>query len=386
MSGQILEQGLITLSILSAIISVGLGIAFLLAARRLGVLSADIESTGSGPVVNVIVPARNEERDLERAVRSILAQQCVQVRVVVVNDQSTDRTREIADSLASADDRVAVIHDPRLAEGWLGKTNAMQHGLLASTAQYIVFTDADVIHASRCFASALGEMRKQQIDFLSLCPTFEFESFWENALLPHVLIAGTVQFLLQNVNDSRSPNAAAAGALMITRHDVLDRVGGLESIKSEILDDIALAKSLKQQGFETRMWLAPDLLSVRLFKGNHDAFWGLTKNILGAVDHLWMAAPAMFLPIFVYWVPIATCVLGALRAEPGMIVAGVAPYIIQVALLLLIVRMCRIRWIKALCFPLAAAPVMCCFLKALYYRYVSGAVAWRGRVIPLDGS
>jgi len=379
------EQGLITLSVVSAVMSLGLGIGFWITLRRLGTLSAGSETGGASPVIDVIMPARNEESDLESAVASILAQRSVEVRIVVVNDHSTDRTREIAEALAAGNDRVTVIHDPPLADGWLGKTNAMRNGLATTTAQTIVFTDADVIHSPQCFASAFREMRKQRVDFLSLCPSLEFESFWENALLPHAFIAGTVQFAVQGVNDAHSPKAAAAGAFIMTRRDVLESAGGLDGIKSEILDDVALAIQVKQGRFETRLWLAPDLLCVRLFKGNGDAFWGLTKNILGAVDHVWMAVPAMLLPVFVYWIPIAAVILGVLRDHPIMSAVGFVAYGIQACLLLLVVRMCRIRWGKALCFPLAALPVICCMGKALYLRWIRGAVAWRGRVIPLGG-
>jgi glycosyltransferase involved in cell wall biosynthesis len=377
------DEVLISLSLLAAVLSLALGVGFRHTVRRLGTLSAAPGSDEEHPVVDVVMPARNEEFDLEKAVLSVLAQQSVAIRVIIVNDHSTDGTRQIADSLAARDSRVTVIHDPRLVDGWLGKTNALQHGLAASTAPYVVFADADVIHEPQCFVTALAELRKRQIDFLSLCPRFEFESFWENVILPHAFIAGTLQFAVQNVNNDESPNAAAAGAFMLTRRDVLQRVGELERIKAEVLDDVALARLIKHSGFRTRITFAPELLRVRLFKGNHDAFWGLTKNILTALDHLWLAVPAMFLPVFIYWVPIATVVLGIVRPNNIMIAAGMSAYVIQAGLLLLLLRFCRFRSAKALFFPLAAIPVMCCIGKALYHRWATGAVAWRGRVLPL---
>jgi hypothetical protein len=173
---------------------------------------------------------------------------------------------------------------------------------------------------------------------------------------------------------------------MLTRRDVLNHVGGLEQIKSEVLDDVALAKLIKRSGFRARITFAPDLLRVRLFKGNHDAFWGFTKNILAALDYVWMAVPAMFLPVLIYWVPIATVGLGIARQNAVMIAAGMSAYVIQVGLLLLLFRFCRLQFAKALFFPLAAIPVMCCIGKALYHRWATGAVAWRGRVIPLSSA
>lgn len=94
-----------------------------------------------------------------------------------------------------------------------------------------------------------------------------------------------------------------------------------------------------------------------------------------------MAVPVMFLPLIVYWVPIAAAVVGVLKGAPAMFAAGISAYVTQAALLLLVVPMCRMRCGKALCFPLIAVPVFSCFVNALYYRCVRGGVSWRGRMV-----
>jgi hypothetical protein len=375
------DQSLVIISLAWAVISVALGVAFLATLRQLGTLTAVKQPSESQPTVSVVVPARNEERDLATALRSLLAQEGVQTQIIVVNDHSSDRTGEIADSIAESDGRITVIHNPPLVPGWLGKANAMEQGAKLATGEFVVLTDADVIHQPLCFASAIAEFERKQLDLLSLCPTFEAESFWENVLLPHVMIAGIVQFFRHPVNESKSADGAAAGAFILMRRQLLDRMGGLACVKSEFLDDVALARAVKRQGFDTRFKLAPGLLKVRLFKGNRDAFWGLTKNILGAVEQIWMAVPAMFLPLVVYWVPLLAVFVGLLEAKPLLVASGGLAYAVQLALLIPASRICKIRWPKAIFFPLAAVPVLCCFTKALYHRLISGSVAWRGRVI-----
>ena len=377
------EQGLVALSIASAGISVVLGTLCWRSINRLG--SLIIAKPQENQPIDVIVPARNEERDLQSALRSILAQENVELRLFVINDHSNDRTGEIADSVAASDDRVHVIHNPPLNPGWFGKVNAMQHALSLSSAPIVLFADADVIHSPPCFASALAEMQRDNVDFLSLAPRFDFESFWENVLLPHAFVAGAVQFLFHDVNDNRTDNAAAAGAFMMTRREVLDQIGGLNDIKSEMIDDIELAKRVKREGFETRLMFAQEFVKVRLFKGNRDAFWGLTKNILGVINRVWMAVPMMILPVFFYWVPLATFVLGIARRDPLMMAAGFSAYLVQAVLVLLSGRICRLRLLKAMFFPLAVFPVAACIARALYHRWISGSVAWRGRVISAAG-
>ncbi len=252
------EPCLINLSFLSAVMSAGLGIVFWMTLKQLGTLDADSQIRSAEPTISVIVPARNEQLDLASAVRSILAQQDVRLQVILVNDHSSDDTGAIADSLARSDDRVTVIHDPPLRDGWLGKTNAMQTGISLATGALTVFTDADVIHHPCCFAVAVAMLEEKKLDLLSLCPTFECKSFWENVLLPHCFIAGTVQFCLQSVNDPRSSNGAAAGAFILVRREMVDRIDGMQSVRSEFLDDVALARSVKRHGGEARFQLAPN--------------------------------------------------------------------------------------------------------------------------------
>ncbi|TWT83994.1 4,4'-diaponeurosporenoate glycosyltransferase [Planctomycetes bacterium CA13] len=316
------------------------------------------------------------------AAESILGQQLpVPMRVVIVNDHSSDQTPVIADSLADGDQRVSVIHDPPMRDGWFGKANAMQHGLDATSESVVVFTDADVLHCSHCFSAAVSEMDSTDADFLSLFPYVHLESFWENALIPHLMIVGMVCFLSKSINDPKSNSAVAAGAFIMTRRRVLNRVNGLEGIKRESIDDVMLARHIKQHGFVTEFCFAPECMSVRLFKSNHDAFWGFTKNILGALDRVTMALPLMFLPLVVYGVPILTFVLGCQARNTWMMATGLGAYLTQACLLLPAARLSRIQWAKAICFPAAAIPVFCCFAKALYHHYLHGGVYWRGRVL-----
>ncbi|HEY4259458.1 MAG TPA: glycosyltransferase family 2 protein, partial [Schlesneria sp.] len=376
-----LTESLTIVSVVSAVISAAMGVMFWLTVRRIGALHAISQVEGTGPTVSVIVPARNEQADLAAALRSICDQEGVQLQVIVVNDHSSDQTGAIADSFAESDQRVIVIHNPPLAAGWLGKANAMETAFRQATGEFLVFADADVIHDRRCFISALTEFQRHPTGMLSLLPKVIMESFWENALLPHAVMAATVQFCAPGVNNPDSPHAAAAGAFMLVRRETVEQLHGLDCIKSDYLDDVALAKAVKRIGHDSRVILAPDLVKVRLFKGNRDAFWGFTKNILMAVSNIWVAIPTMFLPIFVYWLPLVCLALGTVSLNWTMIAAGGSAYLIQACLLFPARKLCQFRWGKALFFPFNALPVLCCFTMALYYRLSRGSVAWRGRVV-----
>ncbi len=370
---------ILTLAITLLSVLIGLGfIRTLYIAKSL----SPIEYVDSDlPQVDVIVPARNEQDDIENAVRSILAQQDVDVQITVINDHSTDQTAAIVDAIAESDSRVRVIHDPPLVDGWFGKANAMQHAYQTTDRPHVIFADADVIHSPRCFITALHYMQQQQCDFLSLFPNVHLVSFWENAIVPHLMVFGLVTFLNPSLDDPDSPHAVAAGAFMLTRRSVLDKIGGLACVRNEALDDVMLARSIKANGFATKIALAPELLSVRLFKSNQDAFWGFSKNILGAVSHIAFAFPAIVVPLVVYWIPISVLLIGIYRHDWWWIACGLSAYVSQAAILILASRLAQMHPLKALAFPFSAIPIGCCFARAIFHHFISDGVVWRGRVI-----
>ncbi|MDG2383141.1 MAG: glycosyltransferase family 2 protein [Pirellulaceae bacterium] len=373
------------ISIVITLVTLSVGVCFIVTVRTLPRLGVD-DNRADSPELTVIVPARNEEQDLKAAVESILAQQDILLNVVIVNDHSVDATGKIADQLARGDSRVRVVHNPPLTDGWFGKTNAMQQGVQGSTSPIFVFCDADVKHHPRCFITAWHHLQQNRIDLLSLCPLWVFHSFWENSLLPQCMVAGTVQLMPPSVNDPKSSRAVAAGAFIMIRRATFDAIGGFESVRNEMLDDVEFARSTKRSGHAVRFALAPALLQVRLFKSNRGAFWGLTKNVLAIVNPKWLALPTMFLPIVFYSIPFACLFLGVWNQELKLALLGIVTYATQLWITWLSTTVCQVRWSRAIFFPTAALPIFCCYTAALYYWWFDDAVAWRGRVLKRNAS
>ena len=147
-------------------------------------------------------------------------------------------------------------------------------------------------------------------------------SLCENIILPS-LVGGIAMFATPGIEDPGSPDALAAGAFLMVRSRVFHDLGGFEPIKHEMLDDVALARLFKRNGFRVGFRLAPEFLSVRLYKGNRHAFWGMTKNILeGLGGRLWLAPAVVLLPVFVFWTPLYCAVAGAVEGDPLLVAAG----------------------------------------------------------------
>lgn len=369
------------LGLSTALITVVVLVSFHAVLRRMSWRAPSPDSIGCAMALTVIIPARNEEKDLERALRSVLAQEGIALEVIVVNDHSTDRTGAIAEAIAAADSRVTVIHNPELPPGWLGKCNAMQQAAARVTSDLLLFTDADIVYQPGCFVRAVTELLRERLDFLSLFPGMEFVSLWENIMLP-TLVGGLCELVTPGVNDPQSREAMGAGAFLLVRSQAFRAAGGFEPIKHKMADDVALARLLKRSGCRTAFHGAPEWLSVQLYKGNHHAFWGMTKNILiGLEGRLWLAPLVFMLPIFVYWTPIFCFGAGVVEANAALVLTAAATYGIQYLVFWSGRRLLHFHHVKVLLFPLVVAPVSCCLARALYLHFCKGAVHWRGRTI-----
>jgi glycosyltransferase involved in cell wall biosynthesis len=378
-------QTLLLLSTLVAVLSIGIFVLFEIAVARTGKVRPlnDNEIDGVPSKVSVVIPARNEEEDIEEALRSVLGQEGVELHVIVVNDHSTDQTGAILRRLAVEDPRITVVDNPALEAGWLGKPNAMNHGVAIASDALILFTDADVIHCRTSFATGIGILQKQGHDFLSFTPRIDCESFWENVCVPLPLVPFTAQ-CLKGANNPKSADAWAAGAFMLIKADVLRDIGGIASIKSAILDDTELARVVKRSGRRVGYHLGPNLMHVRMFKSNSHAFWGPTKNVIALMfGHPWMALPAIGLPVLFFWLPIAAVFVGLWMNDMRLFAVGAFQPLADLWGLVRIRPFCKFRWAKAIFFPLIVIPSTCILAKAFYEQHIRRQHVWRDRAIDL---
>ena len=359
----------------------GVTLKCIVAQKRIDWLAPSSATIDGISKISVIIPARNEDKDLAASLDSVLKQDGVELEVIVVNDHSSDRTGEIIDEVSQSDPRLKAIHNPPLTPGWLGKCNAMQHGAALATGDFFLFTDADIIHARDCFATVLYTMQQDNLDFISLFPLFDNQSFWENINIPIYFFGLAKLLATPGLNDPNSSNAVASGALMLIKAEVFKDIGGFNDVKAEMLDDVGLARLLKKQNYRVGYRLAPDCLQVRLFKSNRDAFWGTTKNILVAVeDHIWLAIPLIILAIFQNWAPLVAIAVGVIKANGLLIIFGAGSYGIQYLSFFFVRRLMHFRALKALFYPLVVVVATCCMIRALVY-HMRGAILWRGRKI-----
>lgn len=233
------------------------------------------ETITSLPQVSVIVPARNEEVSLGACLESLVPQIGVSFEIIVVDDHSTDRTREIAASFAG----VRVVEADPLPPGWTGKNNAVATGARAARGQWLLFTDADTIHLPGSLARALKEAQENGAELLSYSPQQIAVTFWEMAVLPVVFAELARQYSPSKVSDPASPIAAANGQYILVTRAAYNAVGGHAAIAQDILEDVALARAVKNSGRKIRFRYAADAVRTRMYRNYRQLRDGWTKNL-----------------------------------------------------------------------------------------------------------
>ena len=236
------------------------------------------------PRVSIIVPARNEEHNIQRCVTSLLEQDYPDYEVIVVDDASTDETPRLLDEMARAHPHGAKLRVLRLSElpdGWAGKPHALHAGVQEARGELLLFTDADTWHAPQALRAAVTRAEERQLDLLSLNSGQELPSFWEKAMMPMAVLGISMQYPINQVNDPRSPIALANGQYILLRRAVYEQLGGYArpELRATLLDDRDLAMLVKKHGYALEMADGRNLVRVRMYRSLRATWRGWRKNV-----------------------------------------------------------------------------------------------------------
>lgn len=348
--------------------------------------------------VSIIVPARNEERNIRRNVTSLLEQDFTgDYEVIVVDDASTDATPRILDEIASTHphaERLYVLRLRDLPPGWVGKPHALHAGAQEAQGDWLLFTDADTWHAPNALRTAYETALSEGLDMLSLGTAQELPGFWDKVLMPMAYLGISMQYPIRQVNNPRSPLALANGQFILLRRSVYDLIGGYArpDLRATLLDDRDLARVVKENGFRLRLLDGRDLVRVRMYEGLAEAWRGWRKNVfLGSRGGIGFALLQLFgLPIttiFPFLLPLLA--LLAWRRGSRQKQQAVTPVEITAAATLGLAPLLAYRawvnknmgvpWYYAFTHPLAGA-VFAGILGQSTWRVLTGkGVDWRGR-------
>jgi chlorobactene glucosyltransferase len=239
------------------------------------------EPPPNAPLVSIVIPARNEARNIRRCAASALASDYPRLEVIVVDDHSTDDTAAIAGQLAASDPRLRVITPPALPDGWFGKQWACAAGADTARGELLGFMDADTWQAPDLVTRIVNAMRRRGSDLLSVAGMQELGSFWERMIQPQIFAIILQRFGgTELVNGSRSASQKIAnGQCIWVRRDAYDALNGHAAVKHEVAEDVALAQHWFRAGRTVTLVLGLSQLSTRMYTSLRELVDGWGKNI-----------------------------------------------------------------------------------------------------------
>lgn len=332
------------------------------------------------PSLTVIVPACNEAPHIAACLHSLLQQDYPNLHILAVNDRSTDATGTIIDTIAAQHpDKIRSIHITQLPSGWLGKTHALALAARQAPADFLLFTDADVIFRPDALRRSLAYAVASQADHLVTVPTTIIRRWDEAAVLGFFQIFGLwITRPWKIANPHAKHDAIGIGAFNLIRRSAYLQIGGFEAQRMDIVEDIILGRRIKQAGLAQRIAFGRELVSVHWAPGALGLVEVMTKNIFSVFRfHVaLLLAACLWLTIFCA-VP-AFCLVYAPTRLPAALTLTAITFGFH-----LMSRISGISTWNALLSPLAAILFIYALLRSMYFTLKQGGVIWRGTFYPL---
>ncbi len=339
------------------------------------------------PLVSVVIPARNEVRNIERCLRSVLSTTYPALEVVVVDDQSTDGTGDLARSIAATDNRVRIIDNSPLPGGWFGKQWACQTGALEAKGELICFADADTWHSRDLMTRSVNAIQRRGADLFSIAGSQDLGSFWERLVQPQIFsILLTRYGGTECVSESkRVEDKIANGQCLFVRRDVYEKLGCHELVRAHVADDMMMAQRYFAAGRNVVIEAGTSQLHTRMYTSLSELIHGWGKNVFaGGRESVPMGALGRFMfplllilpPLLTIVPPVTLAVALALDLSLPVIVWSAVTTGAALIWFAVVYAIHRVPVAYALINPIGAIILLYIFLRAIAR---GRRVAWKGR-------
>lgn len=338
---------------------------------------------GSPPLVSTIVPARNEERNIERCAKGLIRQDYPRLELVFVDDDSSDATPNILASYAQQDQRVKVVHTgSSKPEGWNGKQWACHSGTMAATGDWLCFMDADTYAEPYLLKRTVAFALARRIDMLTLQPWYEMRGLWERIVLPAGLMPLLLIFPPGRINSPRDTVSIANGQFILIRRAVYDALGGHAGIRDQIMDDYWLATNVKRAGYRLFVANGADVMRVRMYANLAEIWTGLRKNSVEVCGGWRLTTLSLIVNLLINVMPVALLLWAVISSR------WTAALIMGTTVLFQViyygsVRMAGFRlppW-SGVTYPFGGLIVTAILLDSMFHRITGRDIKWKGRSV-----
>jgi glycosyltransferase involved in cell wall biosynthesis len=338
------------------------------------------------PSLTIVVPARNEEAEIEPALRSLLQLNYPQYEVVAINDRSTDQTGEIMERLAAeptSQGRLRVVHVKDLPAGWLGKVHAMWTGAQQAGLQshpqfkpdWILFTDADCVFAADSVRRAMHYTLNTNTDHLVLFPTAHMKRLGERMMISFPQVMSNFAMRPWKIRDPKARDHVGVGAFNLVRRTTYEAIGTYEKLRLEVVDDVKLGEAIKKSGLRQDVVFGPGLVTLRWAVGAAGVVSNLEKNLFAFLQfRIALVLAVCAVTSFFCIGPFAGLLFAAGWAR--------APFAVAVAMIAIAYsytgRYMASSPLLFLTCPVAAIVFAYATLQSAFTALRDGAITWRG--------
>ena len=337
------------------------------------------------PFVSILVPARNEERNIEKCINSLLQQDYPNYEIIVLDDESEDRTWEILSRLAQGNDRLHLLKGKPLPEGWIGKCWACHQLSEKARGEFLLLVDADTFHQPSMLRSVMDAAHFYQADLISGLPHEKIETFSEVLTIP--LISWGILAAIPLPLAFALPHPALSitiGQLLLFKRESYERINGHIAVKDHVCEDMALGRLIKAKGFRWRLVDAGDVTECRMYTNLSEAVNGLSKTIFGALNFRVLLILLFSLLLWLmFCLPPWLLLKSLVNPFPRPLVRQA---LILVVLSLLSWRVAnhrfRVPWYATFLYPVISGLAIFIFLRSMILT-VTGKAQWKGRLLAI---
>lgn len=351
------------------------------------------------PSLTVVVPARNEETEIEAALRSLLQLNYPQYQIVAINDRSTDQTGAIMERLAAepaAQGKLRIIHVRDLPSGWLGKVHAMwlgsqrnatqkiaaqEYAAQESQSDWLLFTDADCVFHPDSLRRAIHYATKTATDHLVLFPTAHMKTMGERMMIGFPQVMSSFAMRPWKVRDPKARDHIGVGAFNLIRRSAYEAIGTYKALRLEVVDDLTLGETIKKAGLGQDVVFGRDLISLRWAVGAAGVVANLEKNLFAFLKfRISLVLAVCALTFF-----LCVCPFLGIFFAPGWAKAAFAAAVALIALVYTLSgRLMGTHPLLFLTCPIAALVFEFAALQSAFLALRDGAITWRGTKYSLE--
>lgn len=329
------------------------------------------------PALAIIIAVRNEEENLEEALRSVCTINYSNYRVVVVNDRSTDGTQQILERISSQYPQISIIHVTELPSLWLGKNHALYQGYLHSKEEWLLFTDADIVFEADAISRAMHYTLDNKLDHLTILPDVRSRSEWLNSILKTFSIMLCIRLRPWDARNPRSGASMGVGAFNLVRRTAYEYSGTHSAIRLRPDDDIKLGAMIKHAGLRQDVLYGDGQLGLEWYPSVGEFINGLMKNTFSVSEYNVSLAVLTGLSTFFFFsLPVP---LGLIS---GHVAISISILLVQWALFYFIPG--KRRWWDFLMISYAGALMAYIILKSTYLTLKNKGIYWRDSFYSLE--